>query len=127
MAWDLNVVEARVLGCLIEKQVATPEVYPLTLNSLTLACNQRSNRAPMMSLAHLVGGPIPAEVPYLRAPSPPTVALPPGGDPSALRVGLVWAGNVNIAVRIPKVEANLPVFRRRGSARPYGPRRLRSG
>ena len=50
MAWDLNVVEARVLGCLIEKQVATPEVYPLTLNSLTLACNQRSNRAPMMSL-----------------------------------------------------------------------------
>lgn len=50
MAWTLNVLEARVLGCLIEKQVATPEVYPLTLNSLTLACNQRSNRAPLMSV-----------------------------------------------------------------------------
>ena len=50
MAWNLNAVEARVLGCLIEKQVATPDVYPMTLNSVTLACNQRSNRAPMMSL-----------------------------------------------------------------------------
>lgn len=37
----------RVLGCLVEKQVATPEYYPLTLNSLTLACNQKNNRNPV--------------------------------------------------------------------------------
>jgi len=50
MPFDLNAIEARVLGCLIEKQIATPDVYPMTLNSLTLACNQKSNRAPLMSL-----------------------------------------------------------------------------
>ena len=46
----LNPVEARVLGCLIEKQITTPDLYPLTLNSLTLACNQKSNRDPVMEL-----------------------------------------------------------------------------
>jgi len=50
MPWNLNAVEARVLGCLIEKQVATPDVYPLSLNSLAMACNQKSNRAPLMGL-----------------------------------------------------------------------------
>lgn len=45
----LNQVEARVLGSLIEKQVTTPEYYPLTLNSLTLACNQKNNRNPVTS------------------------------------------------------------------------------
>ena len=39
--------ETRVLGCLIEKQLSTPEYYPLTLNSLRAACNQRSNRDPV--------------------------------------------------------------------------------
>jgi uncharacterized protein YceH (UPF0502 family) len=43
----LNDVEARVLGSLVEKQVSTPEYYPLTLNSLTLACNQKNNRNPV--------------------------------------------------------------------------------
>lgn len=43
----LNDVEVRVLGSLIEKQVTTPEYYPLTLNSLMLACNQRNNRDPI--------------------------------------------------------------------------------
>lgn len=43
----LNDVEARVLGSLVEKQVTTPEYYPLTLNSLTLACNQKNNRNPV--------------------------------------------------------------------------------
>ena len=43
----LNDVEVRVLGSLIEKQVTTPEYYPLTLNSLTLACNQKNNRNPI--------------------------------------------------------------------------------
>jgi uncharacterized protein YceH (UPF0502 family) len=41
----------RVLGCLIEKELATPEYYPLTLHSLASACNQKSNRDPVMSLA----------------------------------------------------------------------------
>jgi uncharacterized protein YceH (UPF0502 family) len=45
----LNDVEVRVLGSLIEKQVTTPEYYPLTLNSLTLACNQKNNRSPVTS------------------------------------------------------------------------------
>ena len=48
--WVLNAVEARVLGCLIEKQITTPDLYPLTLNSLTLACNQKSNRDPVLEL-----------------------------------------------------------------------------
>jgi uncharacterized protein len=50
----LNIVltldEARVLGSLMEKSVVTPEQYPLTLNALTLACNQKSSRDPVMSL-----------------------------------------------------------------------------
>ena len=45
----LSDIEARVLGSLIEKQVTTPEYYPLTLNSLTLACNQKNNRNPVTS------------------------------------------------------------------------------
>lgn len=46
----LNDVEVRVLGCLIEKELATPEYYPLSLNALTNACNQKSNRSPVMNL-----------------------------------------------------------------------------
>jgi len=47
----LNDTEVRVLGCLIEKELATPEYYPLTLNALTNACNQKSNRDPVLSMA----------------------------------------------------------------------------
>ncbi len=43
-------LEARVLGCLIEKEFATPDLYPLTLNALLNACNQRSNRAPILAV-----------------------------------------------------------------------------
>ena len=43
--------EIRVLGSLIEKQITTPEYYPLTLNALTAACNQKNNRNPVMSLS----------------------------------------------------------------------------
>ena len=50
MPYELNAIEARILGCLIEKRFTTPDIYPLTLNSLTLACNQKSNRDPMMEL-----------------------------------------------------------------------------
>ena len=46
----LNKIECRVFGSLIEKELATPEYYPLTLNSLTAACNQKSNRHPVMNL-----------------------------------------------------------------------------
>src|SRR6476660_205496 len=46
----LDPVEARVLGCLIEKEITTPEYYPLSLNALVNACNQKSNREPAMNL-----------------------------------------------------------------------------
>ena len=46
----LNAIELRVLGCLLEKQRTTPDQYPLSLNSLRLACNQSTNREPVMSL-----------------------------------------------------------------------------
>ena len=43
---ELDAIEARILGCLIEKQATTPDAYPLTLNSVVSACNQKSNRTP---------------------------------------------------------------------------------
>lgn len=49
MAENLNEVEARIVGCLVEKQLTTPEYYPLTLNALTAACNQKSNRDPVVA------------------------------------------------------------------------------
>jgi len=50
MKIQLEPFEARVIACLIEKQIATPDQYPLSLNALTLACNQKSNRDPMMNV-----------------------------------------------------------------------------
>jgi uncharacterized protein YceH (UPF0502 family) len=47
----LSAVEARVLGALMEKEITTPEYYPLSLNALVNACNQKSNREPVMELA----------------------------------------------------------------------------
>jgi uncharacterized protein len=46
---DLDAVEVRVLGCLIEKQRTTPDAYPLSLNALRLACNQTTNRTPVVA------------------------------------------------------------------------------
>jgi len=46
----LSVIEARILGSLIEKEATTPEAYPLTVNSLVLACNQKTSRDPVMAL-----------------------------------------------------------------------------
>ena len=46
----LDPTEARIIGCLMEKSVATPDQYPLTLNALTHACNQKSAREPVMAL-----------------------------------------------------------------------------
>lgn len=51
MEYTLTRIEARVLGALIEKSLVTPENYPLSLNSLTAACNQKTSRDPVMSLA----------------------------------------------------------------------------
>ena len=50
MLETLDEKEARVIGCLIEKSIVTPDQYPLTLNALTNACNQKSSREPVMSL-----------------------------------------------------------------------------
>lgn len=46
---ELTEIEVRVLGCLIEKSITTPDNYPLSLNALTQACNQKSNRAPVVA------------------------------------------------------------------------------
>ena len=46
----LSPLEARVLGCLMEKEATTPDIYPLSLNSLVNACNQKNNRAPVMAV-----------------------------------------------------------------------------
>ncbi len=46
----LSEVEARVLGCLVEREITTPEYYPLSLNALVHACNQKSNRDPLMNV-----------------------------------------------------------------------------
>ncbi len=45
----LSEIEVRILGCLVEKEITTPDYYPLTLNALTNACNQKSNRNPVVS------------------------------------------------------------------------------
>ncbi len=47
---ELTALEARVIGCLIEKQITTPDQYPLSLNALANACNQKSNRNPALDL-----------------------------------------------------------------------------
>ena len=49
MSQTLTEVEARIVGALVEKQLTTPEYYPLTLNALIAACNQKSNREPVVS------------------------------------------------------------------------------
>ncbi|WP_342321119.1 YceH family protein [Kosakonia sp. BYX6] len=51
MKYQLTAVEARVIGCLLEKQVTTPEQYPLSINGVVTACNQKTNREPVMNLS----------------------------------------------------------------------------
>jgi uncharacterized protein len=50
VSMQIGPVEARVLGCLVEKEATTPEYYPLSLNALLNACNQKSNREPVMNV-----------------------------------------------------------------------------
>lgn len=63
MLEQLNENEARILGSLVEKQLTTPEYYPLTLNALVNACNQKNNREPAMSLGE---GAVSTSVEHLR-------------------------------------------------------------
>ncbi|XPE61587.1 DUF480 domain-containing protein [Shigella flexneri] len=51
MKYRLTALEARVIGCLLEKQVTTPERYPLSVNGVVTACNQKTNREPVMNLS----------------------------------------------------------------------------
>lgn len=51
MKYQLTATEARVIGCLLEKQVTTPEQYPLSVNAVVTACNQKTNREPVMNLS----------------------------------------------------------------------------
>lgn len=51
MKYELTAAEARVIGCLLEKQVTTPEQYPLSVNGVVTACNQKTNREPVMNMA----------------------------------------------------------------------------
>ena len=71
----LSLVEARVLGSLIEKELTTPDVYPLSLNGLVNACNQRNNRDPVLSLGQ---SEVEAALDQLRQRR--LVALVTGGD-----------------------------------------------
>jgi uncharacterized protein len=47
---ELTPIEARIIGCLVEKEITTPDQYPLSLNALTNACNQKTNREPVLEL-----------------------------------------------------------------------------
>jgi uncharacterized protein YceH (UPF0502 family) len=51
---ELSAIEARVIGCLLEKELTTPDQYPLSLNALTNACNQKTNREPVLELTEAV-------------------------------------------------------------------------
>ncbi|HEY2145425.1 MAG TPA: DUF480 domain-containing protein [Steroidobacteraceae bacterium] len=51
---EFSAIEARVIGCLIEKEITTPNQYPLSLNALTNACNQKTNRDPVLELSENV-------------------------------------------------------------------------
>lgn len=51
MKYQLSATEARVIGCMLEKQVTTPEQYPLSVNGVVMACNQKTNREPVVNLS----------------------------------------------------------------------------
>ncbi|KHS81413.1 YceH family protein [Pectobacterium brasiliense] len=51
MKYQLDAREARVIGCMLEKQITTPDQYPMSLNGITTACNQKTNREPVMDLS----------------------------------------------------------------------------
>src|ERR1700689_1174487 len=82
---NLSASETRVLGCMLEKQLTTPDIYPLTLNSLRLACNQSTNRDPVVDYDDAI----------LRAPKYRHLlaeALPMAGDEQAVICVLMLRG-----------------------------------
>lgn len=83
MEYELDEVEVRILGALIEKEMTTPDYYPLTLNSLCNACNQKSNRNPVMAFDEM------------------TVAR---GLESLKKKRLVWQTDIS---RVPKYEESM--------------------
>jgi uncharacterized protein len=87
---ELTPEEVRVLGCLIEKEATTPEQYPLTLNSLALACNQTTNRDPVVNYDH---GVVTEALNDLRAKRLTRVLLPAHGRVTKYRQVLdeTWA------------------------------------
>ena len=87
---ELTPEEVRVLGCLIEKEATTPEQYPLTLNSLALACNQATNREPVVNYDH---GVVTEALNDLRAKHLTRVLLPAHGRVTKYRqvLGETWA------------------------------------
>jgi uncharacterized protein len=87
---ELTPEEVRVLGCLIEKEATTPEQYPLTLNSLALACNQATNRDPVVNYDHDV---VTEALNDLRAKHLTRVLLPAHGRVTKYRqvLGETWA------------------------------------
>lgn len=76
MPRELSALEARVVGCLIEKQIATPDQYPLSLNALVNACNQRTSRDPVTSYD---GDTVLAALESLRAKKLSMLIIPAGG------------------------------------------------
>lgn len=76
MQQTLTETEARVLGCLIEKELTTPEYYPLSLNALVSACNQKSNRDPIASYGE---ADVEQEIDSLRQKGLVQSLLMPGG------------------------------------------------
>ena len=71
MPLDLSTLEARVLGVLVEKQRAVPDIYPLSLNALTAGCNQKTSRDPIMEVTEAE---VQTAVDALRSASLPVAA-----------------------------------------------------
>ena len=70
MRIQLTPLEARVIGSLIEKEITTPEQYPLSLGALTHACNQKSSRDPVMQLSETEVQTAVTMRPWRNSPSP---------------------------------------------------------
>jgi len=118
MVAPLNEIELRVLGCLVEKELTTPEYYPLSLNALTNACNQKSNRDPVMALE---------EADVVRALDLLDVVLRQGGVTAVQLVMVLGTGLVGARLARALVDNGTPsgrlrgaVFERIKAARPPG-------
>ena len=90
--FNLTAIEARILGCLLEKERITPEAYPLSLNSLIAACNQATNREPVVSYDEKT---VEAEVDSLRAKKLATMTLGGGSRVPKFRHNLADHFNLN--------------------------------